>query len=153
MDWCIEKTTHNERTVINNALFGLFDNLEQAETLLYTVIEDCFNNREQEAVSKAEAEWVGAMLRIVQDILSDTIVAYHLTVADTENVRVKNYIAAADAVKTALQCERAFNGVYAFERSLTAEGRRPIMEARIKIGDMEDASAILAVDGLTGNGG
>lgn len=153
MNWCIDKTTRNERTTINNAMYGLFADLEQAETLLNTVIEDCFGAATQAPLSATEAEWAGTMIRIVLNILSDTIVAYFLTVADTDNMRVKNYIASAEAVKVAMQCESAHDTIFGQERELPAEKRSPIVEARIKIGDMEDAAAILALNGLVKNGG
>lgn len=153
MYWCIEKTTSNERTTISNAMYALFADLERAETLIDTVIEENFDDRVQKPLDKTAAAWVGTLLHVARDIISDTIVAYNLTVADTEDMRAKNYIAAAEAVKTAMQCEQAYEGVYALEKKLPAERRKPIMEARVKIGDMEDAAAILALNGLVKNGG
>ena len=153
MYWCIEKTTSNERTTISNAMYALFADLERAETLIDTVIEENFDDRVQKPLDETAAAWVGTLLHVARDIISDTIVAYNLTVADTEDMRAKNYIAAAEAVKTAMQCEQAYEGVYALEKKLPAERRKPIMEARVKIGDMEDAAAILALNGLVKNGG
>lgn len=153
MYWCIEKTTSNERTTISNAMYALFADLERAETLIDTVIEENFDDRVQKPLDETAAAWVGTLLHVARDIISDTIVAYNLTVADTEDMRAKNYIAAAEAVKTAMQCEQAYEGVYAMEKKLPAERRKPIMEARVKIGDMEDAAAILALNGLVKNGG
>lgn len=148
MYWCIEKTTCNERTTISNAMSPLFSDLERAEALLDTVMEDCFDGREQKPLDSCDAAWVGTMLRVARDIIADTIVAYHLTVADTDDVRAKNYIAAAEAVKTAMQCEDAFRGSFAAEQELPAEERKAFCEARCKAGDMEDAAAIVAVDNL-----
>lgn len=153
MYWCIEKTTNNERTTISNAMYALFADLERAETLIDTIIEENFDDRVQKPLDETAAAWVGTLLHVARDIISDTIVAYNLTVADTEDMRAKNYIAAAEAVKTAMQCEQAYEGVYALEKKLPAERRKPIMEARVKIGDMEDAAAILALNGLVKNGG
>lgn len=153
MYWCIEKTTSNERTTINNAVYALFADLERAETLLDTVAEEHFEDRVQKPLDATAAAWVGTLLHVARDIISDTITAYHLTVADTEDVRAKNYIAAVEAVKTAMQCESAYEGVYALEKKLPAERRKPIMDARAKIGDMEDAAAILALNDLVKNGG
>lgn len=153
MYWCIEKTTSNERTTISNAMYALFADLERAETLIDTVIEENFDDRVQKPLDETAAAWVGTLLHVARDIISDTIVAYNLTVADTEDMRAKNYIAAAEAAKTAMQCEQAYEGVYALEKKLPAERRKPIMEARVKIGDMEDAAAILALNGLVKNGG
>lgn len=153
MYWCIDKTTSNERTTISNAMYCLFADLERAETLLDTVAEEHFGDMVQKPLDATAAAWVGTLLHVARDIISDTIVAYYLTVADTEDVRAKNYIAAAEAVKTAMQCESAYKGVYALEKKLPAERRKPIMDARAKIGDMEDAAAILALNGLVKNGG
>lgn len=153
MNWCIEKTTSNERATISNAMYALFDDLERAKTLIDTVIEEHFDERVQKPLNATAAEWTGTMIHVARDIIYDTIVSYYLTVADAEDVRAKNYIAAAEAVKTAMQCEQAREGVYALEKKLPAERRKPITEARAKIGDMEDASAILALNAIVKNGG
>lgn len=153
MYWCIDKTTSNERTTISNAMYCLFADLERAETLLDTVAEEHFGDRVQKPLDATAAAWVGTLLHVARDIVSDTIVAYYLTVADTENVRAKNYIAAAEAVKTAMQCEQARESVYTQVKKLPVERCQPITEAREKIGDMEDAAAILAFNGLVKNGG
>lgn len=153
MYWCIEKTTSNERTIINNAVYAIFADLEKAETLINTVIEECFDSAEQKKLSSCEAEWVGTMLHITRDILTDAITAYHLTVADTGSVRAQNFIKAAETAKTAMQCEDAYSGVYELEKRAPAEKRKAIMETRAKIGDMDDAAAIIALNALAKNGG
>ena len=67
MNWFIDKTTHGERVTIETAVGSLFADLEKAECLLGAVLDDHFNNREQEALSGATADYVGTMLRIVLD--------------------------------------------------------------------------------------
>ena len=148
MNWYIEKTTANERTVINNAMYSLFDDLERAEVLLSTVLEEYFGDRHQKPLTESDAEWTRNMLHIVQNILSDTIVSYYLTVADTENLMARNYMKAAESVKTAIQCGKAFDDVYEMEKGLATEKRRSFIEARKRIGDMDDEAAIQALHAL-----
>lgn len=143
MFWCIEKTTSHERSTIRNAISPIFVDLERAEIMIDTVIEEHFHDREQKPLGALDAEWVRTMLYVVRGLISDTITAYKLTVADTEDPRAKNYIAAAEAVKTAMQCEQACEGAYALENKLPAERRKPITDALAKIGDMGDAAAIM----------
>ena len=113
MYWGIEKTTSNERTTISNSMYVLFADLERAETLIDAVIEEHFNDRAQKPIDATAAAWAGTLLHVARDIISDTIVAYNLTVADTEDARAKGYIAAAETVKTAMQCEQACDDVKA----------------------------------------
>ena len=153
MNWFIDKTTHGERVTIETAVGSLFADLEKAECLLGAVLDDHFNNREQEALSGATADYVGTMLRIVLDILSDTILAYSLTVADVYSVRAKRFIESADAVKRAMQCEAANNAACDVERKLPADESRQFIEERIRICDLEDAEAIMALNDLVKNGG
>ena len=47
MDWNIEKTTAHDRTRIVNAIYCLFDDIDRANDLLYTVIDPSLTNSYQ----------------------------------------------------------------------------------------------------------
>lgn len=147
MNWYIEKTTSKERAVIRNAMFGIFADLERAEVLLETVLDE---ENGQKILTVSEEDWACSMLHIVRDIIGDAVVAYHLTVGDSES---KNYIASAETAKIAIQCESAHSGAVAVGNKLRQDERRRFIDAMDKISDMGDADAIVAIDGLVKNGG
>ena len=153
MNWYIEKTTSKGRSIIRGAVFGIFADLERAEVLLETVLEESFLESEQKPLTASEADWTRSMLYIVHEIIGDAVVAYHLTVGDTEDLRAKNYIASAETAKLAMQCESAHSGAVAAGNKLCEDRRRVFIDAMDKISDMWDAEAIAAIDGLVKNGG
>ena len=51
MNWYIEKTTSKGRSIIRDAVFGIFADLERAEVLLETVLEESFLESEQKPLT------------------------------------------------------------------------------------------------------
>lgn len=148
MNWNIDKTTENERVIISNALYGIVDDLDRAKVLLGLVWEDYFGDARQEAIDSAEAETIGKMLYIVLDILCDATLAYKLTVADDSDPRVKGYTEAADRVKRAISVKSAVDSLYNIERGLSGDKLKAAIQARGKIGAMEDEQAVEAMKAL-----
>lgn len=148
MNYYIEKTTSNERMVISNALDGVFIDLERAKNLLYTVYDDYFNNLEQKALTPLQASWVRDMLAIVNDILCDSVLAYHLTVANVENPMAKVYLDSLERVKVAASCEQAHDSLLEKECFMPPERRKVAIEARNRIRNMEDKAAIKGLESL-----
>ena len=153
MQWCIEKTTANERILISNAVHPIFSDLSRAATLLSTVIEECFDSAVPKPLSESEVSWAGDLLQIALDTLFDAITAYRLTVADADAVDVKNFIAAAETSATAITCEVACKNVFDFESSLTCDRRKTITDARIKSCNLDDKAAALALNAILKNEG
>lgn len=134
MNWNIWKTTVKERAIIGDTMLGVFADLERAEVLLETVLDEHFPDRGQKPIAASDADWTRSMLRIVNDIISDSILTFYLTIGDTEDTRANNYIEAAETVKLARQCEIAY---------YNAQKKHP--DAMEKIADMDDADAIAAI--------
>lgn len=61
MNWYIEKTTSKERRVICDTMLGLFVDLERANALLETVLDEQFSDREQAPLSASGADWTRSM--------------------------------------------------------------------------------------------
>ena len=153
MNWYIEKTTSKERSVICDAMLGIFTDLERAEVLLETVLEESFFESEQKPLTASEADWTRSMLHIVNDIISDSILVFYLTIGDDEDTQVKNFIASLERAKLAMQCEGAHSAAIAAGNKLREDRRRGFLDAMDKISGMADAEAIAVIDGLVKNGG
>lgn len=134
MNWNIWKTTVKERTIIGDTMLGVFADLERAEVLLETVLDEQFSDREQAPLSTSDADWTRSMLHIVNDIIRDSIVTFYLTIGDDEEPRAAHYIEAAETAKLARQCEIAY---------YNAQKKHP--GAMGKIAEMADADAIAAI--------
>ena len=151
MDWNIVKTTAHDRTRIVNAIYCLFDDIDRANDLLYTVIDSFFADREQKPISADDAKWIGSLLYTASEIISDAVLSYNLLTANTEDPRVERYLDAADMVRAAIQCDRLCNEVWNAECKLPTDRRTSLQNTRIEIMKMEDTAAISAFKKLLAN--
>lgn len=140
MNLWIEKTNSNDRIAISNGMAPIFDSLERAELLLDAVMEECYGSNEN--------KWEWQMLRIVQDMLMDATTAYHLTIADTRSICVKNAIKEIENVKVSMQCEEVQERICDLARNLPAAQRKTITEERVKASDMNDEQALVILNEL-----
>lgn len=145
MNWYIEKTTSKERRAICDTMLGLFVDLERANALLETVLDEQFSDREQAPLSASGADWTRSMLHIVNDIISDSILVFYLTIGDDKDTQVKNLIASLERAKLAMQCEGAHSAAIAAGNKLREDRRRGFLDAMDKISGMADADAIAAI--------
>ena len=71
MNWNIWKTTVKERAIIGDTMLGVFADLERAEVLLETVLDEHFLDREQKPIAASDADWTRSMLHTVNGIIRD----------------------------------------------------------------------------------
>lgn len=95
----IHRTTREERRIVENLLDTAFLKIEQAERLLYDLLEDYFGDREQKKISDYDAETIRYRLRIADDILSDSVLEYYLQTGRYDERGVKEYIESAERAK------------------------------------------------------
>lgn len=103
----IRETTAAERRAIENAVDYAFLKVDQAGKLLYDLLEDYFGDREQKKLSDYDAEAIGYRLWIVSDILSDSVLEYHLQTGHYDERGVKAYIESAERAKANADAVRA----------------------------------------------
>ena len=103
----IRETTAAERRAIEDAVDYAFLKVDQAGKLLYDLLEDYFGDREQKKLSDYDAETIGYRLWIVSDILSDSVLEYHLQSGHYDERGVKAYIESAERAKANADAVRA----------------------------------------------
>lgn len=103
----IRETTAEERRAIEDAVDYAFLKVDQAGKLLYDLLEDYFGDREQKKLSDYDAETIGYRLWIVSDILSDSVLEYHLQTGHYDERGVKAYIESAERAKANADAVRA----------------------------------------------
>jgi hypothetical protein len=103
----ISRTTREERVTIETALDSAFLKIDQAGKLLYDLLEDYFGDREQKKLTDYDTETIGYRLWIVSDILSDSVLEYHLQTGHYDAQGVKGYIESAERAKANADAVRA----------------------------------------------
>lgn len=103
----IRETTAEERRAIENAVDYAFLKVEQAGKLLYDLLEDYFGDREQKKLTDYDTETIGYRLWIVSDILSDSVLEYHLQTGHYDALGVKGYIENSERAKANADAVRA----------------------------------------------
>ena len=103
----IFRTTREERVTIETALDSAFLKIDQAGSLLNDLLEDYFEDREQRRLSDYDAEKIRSRLWIISDILSDSVLEYHLQTGHYDARGVKAYIESAERAKANADAVRA----------------------------------------------
>jgi len=132
----IHRTTSQERVLIQRALDGVFDNLNNAHYLLCEVQDAYFGDFEQKPIVATDAEGIAVKLDIVSNIISDAMLEYALTVGRGDFQSVAPHLESAERAALAVKVEQQFRTVFpGIER---AERRIEIMQL-----PDEQATAIL----------
>lgn len=65
----IQETTQSQRVTISIALGGMFDKVARAHRLLGRVWDDYFGMREQPDIPSMEAEYLGELIYVIDDLI------------------------------------------------------------------------------------
>lgn len=134
------KTTTQERITIANAMWPIFTGLEQAETLLYTCLEEHFEDYPQKPIEASTGEWLADTLHIVHTMLDDAITSYKLTVCWTPGVEWLEK--AMDEHRTAMELEAVNDEITDIWRKLPVPQRKPIEDRRQHTKNADDETAL-----------
>lgn len=103
----ISRTSREERMAIEITLNGAFLKIDQAEQLIYDLIEAFLSAREQEALDQRAAQTIRNNLWIVDDILADAQLEYHLHAGHYNACGVQQYLDSAAQAKANVEDEEA----------------------------------------------
>lgn len=95
----IYRTTREERMAIETTLDSAFLKIDQAERLIYDLIEAFLSDREQKALDKRDAETIRNSLWVIDDMLADAQLEYHLHAGHSDAVGVQQYLESAARAK------------------------------------------------------
>ena len=111
----IFRTTREERFAIETVLDSAFLKIDQAEQLIYDLIDAFLSDREQNALDKRAAQTIRNNLWIVDDMLADAQLEYHLHAGHGDASCVQQYLECAARAKANDEDEEAH------ERELRAQ--------------------------------
>ena len=105
----ISRTTREERVTIETALDSAFLKIDQAEQLIYDLINAFFSDREQKTLDKHDAQTIRNNLWIADDLLADAQLEYHLHAGHGDAPCVQQYLESAARAKANVEDEEAHN--------------------------------------------
>ena len=103
----ISRTTREERVTIETALDSAFLKIDQAEQLIYDLIDAFLSDREQKTLDKRAAETIRNNLWIADDLLADAQLEYHLHAGHGDDSRVQQYLESAARARANVEDEEA----------------------------------------------
>lgn len=108
----IEKTTAEERLVIERAVDGVFLQIDNAHFIIMDVLETYFMEREQKDINKFDAEKVGIYLNAAADMIFDALLQYYLTIGEYEWRGVEPHLRGAERANKAIAVNKAITKCY-----------------------------------------
>ena len=105
----ISRTTREERVTIETALDSAFLKIDQAEQLIYDLIDEFLSDREQKTLDKHAAQTIRNNLWIADDLLADAQLEYHLHAGHGDAPCVQQYLESAARAKANVEDEEAHN--------------------------------------------
>ena len=105
----ISRTTREERVTIETALDSAFLKIDQAEQLIYDLIDAFLSDREQKTLDKRDAQTIRNNLWIADDLLADAQLEYHLHAGHGDAPCVQQYLESAARAKANVEDEEVHN--------------------------------------------
>ena len=96
----ISNTTQEERKIIDHALDSMYDKVRRAHNLLGHLWDDYFGRRDQEDISSYDAEHLGDMIYLIDDLI------YALVVGDQDFPGVEPHLKGAEIARKAQEIEK-----------------------------------------------
>lgn len=134
------KTTKKERIVIANTMWPIFTDLEHAQTLLYTCLEDHFEDFPQKPIDASTGAWLADMLHIVNTMLEDAIMSFKLTVGWTPGTEW--FDRSMEGHRRVLELDAVNDEITEIWRKLPVEQRKPIEDRRGHSISADDETAL-----------
>jgi hypothetical protein len=88
------------------------------------------------------------MLRIIANILDDSITEFHLITGDYKATGAACYLNGAEIIQAARKCDEAHDAIFSRERESPLDKREASQEKRRKLADMDDELALPLLEAL-----
>ena len=137
----ISETTQSERVTISIALGDMFNKVARAHRLLGRVWDDYFGMREQPDIPSEEAEYLGELIYVINDLIWSAALEYALVVGDVDFPGVEPYLRGSELAKKAQEVEKLNSMVFDLEKQLKPEPREALRQKRAEICNLPDEKA------------
>lgn len=137
----ISETTQSERVTISIALGDMFNKVARAHRLLGRVWDDYFGMREQPDIPSEEAEYLGELIYVIDDLIWSAALEYAPVVGDVDFPGVEPYLRGSELAKKAQEVEKLNSMVFDLEKQLKPEPREALRQKRAEICNLPDEKA------------
>lgn len=137
----ISETTQSERVTISIALGDMFNKVARAHRLLDRVWDDYFGMREQPDIPSEEAEYLGELIYVIDDLIWSAALEYALVVGDADFPGVEPYLRGSELAKKAQEVGELNSMVFDLEKQLKPEPREALRQKRAEICNLPDEKA------------
>ena len=149
----IQETTQSERVIISTALDGMFNKVARAHRLLSRVWDDYFGMRDQPDIPGMEAEYLGELIYVIDDLIWSAALEYALVIGDPDFPGVEPHLRGSNLAKKAQEVEKLDSMVFDLQKQLKPEPRDALRQKRDEIHKLPDEkAAILLRELLDGKG-
>ena len=137
----IQETTQSQRVTISVALGDMFDKVARAHRLLGRVWDDYFGMREQPDIPRMEAEYLGELIYVIDDLIWSAALEYALVTGDADFPGVEPCLRGSELAKKAQEVEKLNSMVFDLEKQLKPEPREALRQKRAEICELPDEKA------------
>lgn len=137
----IQETTQSERVIISTALDGMFNKVARAHRLLGRVWDDYFGMRDQPDIPGMEAEYLGELIYVIDDLIWSAALEYALVIGDPDFPGVEPHLRGSDLAKKAQEVEKLNSMVFDLEKQLKPEPREALRQKLAEICELPDEKA------------
>ena len=137
----IQKTTPDERGLIADAVCPIMLNVENVLRELDDIQEDYFMDAEQKTIKASDAERIGRIIRISTDLLFDACAAFGLLTGFDHWHGTKFALNQMEQVSCTRRVEALRDQLYAKEKYMSEEKKKPMIEARSAAEGIPDEQA------------
>lgn len=129
----IEKTTAEDRLVIETVLDGIFLQIDKAHFIIMDVLETYFMEREQKDLYKFDAERAGVYIRTAADMIFDALLQYYLTVGQYDWRGVEPHLQSAERASKAISVNKAIEKCFDAQKIIgRGTERAAAMQAQLR---------------------
>ena len=137
----IQETTQSQRVTISAVLSSMFDKVARAHRLLGRVWDDYFGMREQPDIPSMEAEYLGELIYVIDDLIWSAALEYALVTGDADFPGVEPCLRGSELAKKAQEVEKLNSMVFDLEKQLKPEPREALRQKRAEICKPPDEKA------------
>ena len=145
----IQETTGQERLIIAGAVGDAFISLERAHRMLYRLGGDNFGSSKQEGISADDAEDMGDLIYVIDDIIFNALLEYGLVTGESNLPGVEPHLIGARRAINAQQVEALKMDISRVERRMKSrEKSDKVCNKRKALSVLPDEQAIPALEAL-----
>jgi hypothetical protein len=138
----INKTTREERLVVENAMWSIIAEIDTANQILMNLWERYFGMVRQNPLNESDAENIGNTLQLCNDKIFDALLEYALTTGNKDFRGVSPHVRSAEKEAAVLAIEDAIREIEEKEKYMSQAERDASIAKRAHLSKLPDDEAL-----------